>query len=66
MGGKTSGAALQSLTDYLFGDVKKSVVNNFLDDFVTGARSVPEMLENLAMIFGRLRHGMLKIKSENA
>ena len=64
MGGKTSGAALQSLTDYLFGDVKKSVVNNFLDDFVTGARSVPEMLENLAMIFGRLRHGMLKIKSE--
>ena len=55
MGGKTSGAALQSL---------KSKMNNFLDDFVSGAKDVPEMLENLAMIFGRLRHGNLKIKSE--
>ena len=64
MGGKTSGAALQALTDFLFGDVKKSVVNNFLDDFVTGAKSVAEMLENLEMIFERLRQGKLKIKCE--
>ena len=64
MGGKTSGAALQSLTDFLFGDVKKSIVNNFLDDFVSGAKSVAEMIENLALIFERLRQGKLKIKSE--
>ena len=64
MGGKTSGAALQALTDRLFGDLKKTVVNNYLDDFVTGARDFEGMMENLAVIFERLRLGKLKIKSE--
>jgi hypothetical protein len=63
MGGKTSGAALQGLTDLLFRDVKQSICSNYLDDVVSGSKTFEGMVQNLALIFGRLRKGKLKIKA---
>ena len=63
MGAKSSGTALQSLTDKVFIDLKKSVCSNFLDDIISGSKTFEEMVENLGLLFDRLRMAGLKIKA---
>ena len=63
MGGKTSGAALQHLTDILFFDLKPHICRNYLDDLVSGSKTFAGMRRNLELIFGKLRYGKLKIKA---
>ena len=64
MGMKSSGTALQSLTDKLFQDVKKEVCCNFQDDIISGSKTVDGMLNNLKIIFKRLRMGRLKVRTD--
>ena len=63
MGAKGSAAALQSLLDKLFLDIRKSKCAAFFDDIISGAKSFQEMIENLCIIFERLRIAKLMIKA---
>ena len=64
MGSKGSAAALQSLLDKLFLDIRKSKCAAFFDDdIISGAKSFQEMIENLRIIFERLRIVKLMIKA---
>eukprot|EP00116_Pleurobrachia_bachei_P000433 sb/3460695/ len=64
MGARTSPAALQSLADRLFGDLKANICAVYLDDIISGAATVEVMMENLKLIFERLKIGGLKLKPE--
>ena len=57
MGARTSPAALQSLADRLFGDLKANICAVYLDDIISGAATVDVMMENLKLIFERLKIG---------
>ena len=64
MGARTSPAALQSLADRLFHDLKSSVCAVYLDDIISGAADTDTMITNLALIFERLKIGNLKLKPD--
>ena len=66
MGAKGSGSALQALTDLMFRDLRKSICCNYLDDIISGSKTFQSMMENLRLIFERIRWANLKIKAKKS